>query len=110
MLPTVIGALFSIGLGLIFAVFNFPKHRLLKVERAYIYRFMIGLIVGFMIWPVANSANTHLISFFSTQPDVIISKFDKIILGIFGVVGFFGGMQMGRINKKNKEESRQEKP
>lgn len=110
MSPTVIGALFSIGLGLIFAVFNFPKHRLLTFERAYISRFVIGLVIGFVIWPMANSANTHLISFFSTQPEVIVSKFDKIILGIFGVVGFVGGMQMGRINKKSKEETHSEKP
>lgn len=109
MSPTVIGALFSIGLGLIFAVFNFPKHRLLKLERAYIYRFVIGLVLGFIIWPAATSANTHLISFFSTQPDAIVSKFDKIILGIFGVVGFVGGMQMGRINKKKKEDASNER-
>jgi hypothetical protein len=90
---------FAVFFGLALSIFKFPSHKLIeKIEpsQAFLYRFVIGLVFGLSIYPLLGETQKYVIGFVATQPDFVVAKAQKLILGLFGILGFVAGMRMGK--------------
>lgn len=98
----------AIVLGLILAVLKFPSEKLdsklrLTPVSGFAYRFIIGVFLGLTLIPTFEGTQKHIVSFVTTQPDFIVNKAYKLILSVFGIVGFYAGMKVGKKKASNTE-------
>lgn len=90
---------FAVLFGLFLSIFKFPSHKLLQnvpPTQLFLYRFIIGLIFGLSFSPLLAETQKYVVSFVATQPDFVVSKAHKLIVGLFGILGFFAGLKMGK--------------
>ena len=88
--------LLSVGFGLFLVIFQFPSHKKLNGSSAFVYRFIIGLVVGLSIAPIMHGAQKTIISFAMSQPDFVLSRVHRVILVLFGGLGFIFGIKAGK--------------
>ena len=95
--------LFNLIPGLIFGsiavLTKFPK-KLSAINGASIFilsgYFLLGFTVGALTLPLIDWARDFTTVFVSTSSDFVITKVQKVIIGLCAVVGFVIGLRLGK--------------